>query len=319
MNYDKIKVKTSNSYIYGINEEQFNAKIQNGVLISQTYNQKLPFDLTIMNNIAKNELIIEFTSKVLLNNCHLLINAETIRECFENIVNLNICKLYIDNLLNDSQVIALDITKDINFDVNNHLDHLLTDIRQSIVNYNRWNCNKYPANRNAHGIAIQNIVTSRKYSKRLTIYDKYADMCKASNRTFLSRLGNAEEVKERFRNKLRFELNAKTMAQVRNYLNIRNNNLMTVLEANTTNPIYEFINEVIRDAETCAQSDITVMQLCRLALLEQCKWDLKEVEMRIRTAISKNQSIGRAMKPFKQLHSQHNPVNVKKCLLEMVA
>ena len=112
--FDKLKITTPINYIKDIDKNVFQTISKNEILQSHKYRHKT-YNLLVMLNYEYNELVIEFTSKILKDNFTHLINKDTIHECFNNINQLNICKLDIDKIINNSEVVKCDPVKDIAF------------------------------------------------------------------------------------------------------------------------------------------------------------------------------------------------------------
>ena len=119
--FDKIKVVSNIKYISYINRNVFTKKMRNGRIASWQYTTNDPYNLMIEKNKDRNELVIEFTGKILLDDYPQLISESTIHQCFENISKLGICKLDIDSIIKDSQVVKCDVTQDISYTLNPQL------------------------------------------------------------------------------------------------------------------------------------------------------------------------------------------------------
>lgn len=257
------------------------------------YQQDSPYSLILRVDYTHGELVIEFTGKILLDDYPQLINKETIIQCFNNINKLNICNLDVNSIMHDSEVVKCDVTKDI---VSN-LSSIESTIRQSLVNYTKWNVKGY--NR---GIVIENTVSTPKYKKRLAVYDKGKELNKASNINFINCLSNRDDLLSYFNNKIRFELNINTKSQIRQLLNIPNNRLMSVLES-TTNPILTIIDEAVK-YEPQQHKARTLRDYEHELLLRDCDFDLVKVEAKVRALLNKNTSITRTMQPYKELYKR---------------
>ncbi len=256
------------------------------------YHQDSPFSLTIINNPRKSELVIDFTGKVLKDDYPSLISRETIRQCLDNICTMNICDLDTDAILENSEVCLCDVTQD--FVCNHPMAEIKRHIKASIRNYDKWlakNCRN-------NGLEIYNSVTTPRRFKRFIIYDKSKEMIRAENKGFLACVDNPNALLHQFDGRVRLELNLRSKEQIRNYLHIPNNQLQAVLNSTAT-PILEIYDESI--AETIPVSNAIYNKAEKLALLEQCNYDLQAVEMKIREHTPKNSSIRRKMEPYRQL------------------
>ena len=67
LRFDKLKLITSINHIKNIDTKVFQTNYKNGIIIYDKYQQKIP-SLLIMVNDLHNELVIEFTSKILKDN-----------------------------------------------------------------------------------------------------------------------------------------------------------------------------------------------------------------------------------------------------------
>ena len=114
--FDKLKIVTNIRYISNINKELFIENKKGNEILYYKYKQKTPYNLIIIVNYFQNELVIEFTSKILKDKFIELINKDNIKECISNINQLNICQLDVDDIINNSEVVKCDITKDIIYD-----------------------------------------------------------------------------------------------------------------------------------------------------------------------------------------------------------
>lgn len=296
--FDKIKLITSIDYIININTERFITVTKYDEVLYYKYHQETPTSLLIMADFEHNELVIEFTGKILIENYPDLICSETIVQCLQNINRLGICKLEVDAILQDAEVVKCDVTKDIECDIK----ILTSTIRQNLTNYSKWNIKSY-----GNGIVIENVVATPRYKKRLAIYDKGNELRKAANINFFNSLDNSREVIDYYKNKIRFELNINTKQQIRQLLNIPNNNIINVLTSKA-NPILTVIDEAIKYESPLIRT-LTVRDYERELLLKDCDFDLVRVEAKLRSLSSKNTSIKRLMQPYKDLYKRINLIN----------
>lgn len=296
--FDKIKLTTSIDYIININTERFVTVTKYDEVLYYKYHQETPISLLIIVDFEHNELVIEFTGKILFENYPNLICSETIVQCLQNINRLGICKLEVDAILQDAEVVKCDVTKDIKCDFKS----LISTIRQNITNYSKWNVKSY-----GNGIVVENVVATPRYKKRLAIYDKGNELRKATNINFINSLKNSCKVIDYYKNKIRFELNINTKQQIRQFLNIPNNRLINVLSSKA-NPILTVIDEAIK-YESPLIKTLTIRDYERELLLKDCDFDLVRVEAKLRSLSSKNTSIKRLMQPYKDLYKRINSIN----------
>ena len=292
LTFDRLKLVTSSQYATNLNQSQFLMIPKKHGSFYYKYQQETPFFLAIVVSPDRQELTIEFTGKILQDEYPNLINLTNIRYCLERITNMNLCDLNIEAIVQDSKVCLCDVTKDV---VCPHpMKDIKTHLKASLTNHDKWLVRKCQNN----GLEIYNSVTTKRLFKRFIIYDKSKELKRAENSRFLDSLDSPKELLNRFADKIRVELNLRSMKQIRSYLHIPNSDLQSVLHS-SANPILEIWDEAI--AETTSSSTRIYNKTEKLALLQQCNYDLQAVEMRIRENTPKTSSIRRKMEPYKKL------------------
>ena len=259
----------------------------------------------------KNELIIEFTSKILKDDCISLINIDNIKQCLSNINKLGICKIDIENILYDSIVVKCDVTKD--FKINLQIKEICTQIRKSIKNYEKWKLKRY----NKEGISIEKVAKTPKYKRRIIIYDKRKELMKVTNRKFLNSLKNRNRIFDYFKDKIRFEVNINSMAQMREMLNIENNSLSNVLNSEA-NPIYDLLNNILDPKIKSYHSTMWKDYLKELVLKDN-DFDLEKLEAKIRSMIPATTSVKRTLEPYREFLERLKKMNDNIDILALVA
>lgn len=295
LKFDKLKLVTKIDYIKDLDYSKFLLNSKEDNILYYKYQQERPYYLLVIVNYQHNELIIEFTGKILLDNYPNLIDIYTAKDCLTQINRLGICHLNVDSIMKDCNVVKCDITKDIEY---NQIHDIITNIRQNLSNYKKWITRPYQK----EGITIENVVKTPRYKKRLIIYDKTKELQSADNRYFLNAVSNPSEMLSYFNNKIRFELNINTMDQIRNLLNIPNNSLLAVLTSKT-NPILSVIDEAIKYNDH-QQRTLTLRDYEHSLLLEKCNYDMSAVEAKVRALSAKTTSITRVMRVYRDLYSQ---------------
>ena len=295
LKFDKMKLVTKIDYISDMDYGKFVLNSREDNILYYKYQQERPFYLMIMVNYQHDELIVEFTGKILLDNYTNLIDAYTAKDCLSQINRLGICHLDVDSIMEDCNVVKCDVTKDIEC---YQIQDIITNVRQNLSNYKKWITRPYPK----EGITIENVVKTPRYKKRLIIYDKAKELQSADNRYFLNAVSNPDEILSYFNGKTRFELNINTMDQIRNLLNIPNNTLSAVL-ASKANPILSVIDEAIK-YNAHQQRTMTLRDYEHSLLLKECGYDMSAVEAKVRALSAKTTSITRVMKVYKDLYSQ---------------
>jgi len=300
--FDKLKITTSIDYIKDINMTVFKKKSIGDVTVETCeYKQTSPYSLLIRVDYLKNELVIEFTSKILLDNCIQLININNINECFNNINKLNICRLDINNIVNNSEVVKSDVTVDKPF--YGAFQELKRHTISHISNHNKWICKSYQQG----GLVVEKTVSTTRYKNRLCIYPKEKELKKCTKKVFLEHLSNKEQVLSYFKDKVRIELNINSKAQIRSLLGIEDTKLLNVLQA-SANPILTVIDEAIRKETTNTYCSTTIKErFCELMLIA-CGWDLRQLEAELRILYAKSTQITKIMKPYIALYNKRNNV-----------
>lgn len=180
LKFDKVKIISSLRNISQLHEEEFQSIVKNGQLVEQKFSMQTPFLLYIEADYREQELIIEFTGKILNEDYPLLINQDTIHQCLTNINQMGLCQLDVEAILCDGQIVKADVCQDVDC---TDCKSLTNSLRASISNFQKY----LPRIINGNFVIEKNVQTkSRK--RRLTIYDKAEELNRASNRAFLSLL-----------------------------------------------------------------------------------------------------------------------------------
>lgn len=311
LTFDKLKLVTKPLYISSIQNNIFSTIIRNGEIEGHIYKQTEPYQLLINVNYMKNELVIEFTSKILKDDCISLINIDNIEQCLSNINKLGICKIDIEDILYDSIVVKCDVTKD--FEINLQIKEICTQIRKSIKNYEKWKLKRY----NKEGISIEKVAKTPKYKRRIIIYDKRKELMKVTNRKFLNSLKNRNRFFDYFKDKIRFEVNINSMAQMREMLNIENNSLSNVLNSEA-NPIFDLLSNIIDPKIKSYHSTMWKDYLKELVLKDN-DFDLEKLEAKIRSMIPATTSVKRTLEPYREFLERLKEMNNNIDILALVA
>ena len=289
--FDKIKIISSIENIKSLNEDVFENKVKDGCIVEQRYTMMSPYYLYIEADYREQELILEFTGKILKDDYKDLIHINNIHTCLSNINDLGLCDLNIDGILADGEIVKADVCLDVDYP---DCKALTKSLRANVSNFN-----KYLARTIGDNFVIEKNVQTKSYKRRLTIYDKAKEIQKAGNRGFLSTLDNPQLLLDYFDGKIRFELNLNSKEQIRRSLNIADTSIQSVFGSVAT-PIWDILDNAIeeRDGEV-ACSDIG--ELKNKLLLEFCGNDLAKVEALLRNYYSKGTHISQVMKPYRAL------------------
>ena len=291
---DKIKIVSSIDHIKIIDKNRFDIHCKENDIVSYKFTQLQPFLLYVEANIKNQELIIEFTGKILRDNYPSLINQSNIKNCLLSINEIGFCLLDVDNFLISGEVVKVDVTQDVPYPDCRELTKM---IQTNISNFRKY----LPRIINGNFTIEKNVVT-KSHKCRLTIYDKNKEIGRAENRLFLSQLSDKQKLLNYFEGKVRFEMNLNSKEQIRKALHITDLSFESVLNANV-NPIWEFLDQILVDADSTgitAKCD-DLKELLRGALLQICNYDLKKVEAQLRLHSSPNTHITQILKPYRIL------------------
>lgn len=295
LTFDKLKIVTNYEDISDIDLSVFITQTKDGEVLYYKYKQETPFCLLIQADYNKQELVLEFTGKILMDDYPQLINRNNIVQCLETINRMGTCRIDTEAVLAHGEICKCDVTKDI---LSSQMPEIISQLKQNLTNYDKWTCAKYQGN----GLVIYNTVKTEKYKKRLSIYDKEKELRKACNREFLNLVKDQQSMIDYFKGKIRFELNIDTKAQIRLLLGVMDNRLHSVLSSNA-NPILTVFDEAVRQNEVTAyHSDLKEYMMA--LLIRECHNDLEEVEAKVRAMSPKTTSIRRKMQPFRDLYTK---------------
>lgn len=291
---DKIKIVSNIQNISNINEDKFTTIIKDGCITERKFTSLSPYLLYIEADLQEQELVIEFSSKILHNNYLHSINRLNIRECLHNINVLGLCDLDINSIIEDGGVVKVDVCKDIDY---NDCKGLCKSIRSSISNYRA-----YTAKLNGTNLSIDKNVTTKGLKRRLIIYDKARELTKAENRKFIESLTDSESLLNYFNGKIRFEMNLNSKEQIRQCLKVTDTSIDAVLNSEA-DPIWDFLSEALDDGEISSRSR-SLTEFKNILLLQYCNNDLAKVEAVVREHCSPNTHISQVMKPYRELLSK---------------
>jgi hypothetical protein len=291
----------SNIEIY--DENIFEKIYKNDILKELRYMVDEPYYLYVEVDFEENELVIEFTGKILGKDYPKLISNETIYQCFD-VINSNGAFSVAPEMLMNSVVVKCDVTFDIAWDgISNFTEY----VRNNLTNYQKYICRRL---KNGN-LVIEKNVTTRQYKKRLEIYDKGSEMSLIKNRSFLNYYFDGDNP---FIGMCRFELNLNSKNQIRKSLCVSDCILHNVL-ASMQNPIVDFLNEIlIKNDDSVEVSDWKSYQM--KLVLEDCNYDLQMVEAKLRQYYSKGNNFFKIMKPYRELLLSSKSSMIRKTLFD---
>ena len=288
---DKIKIVSNIRNISNINEDKFTTIIKDGCITEQKFTSLSPYLLYIEADLREQELVIEFSSKILHNNYPHSINTTNIRECLSTINTLGLCDIDIDSIIEDGSVVKVDVCQDIDY---HDCKGLCKSIRSSISNYRA-----YTAKLNGTNLTIDKTANTKSLKRRIIIYDKAKELTKATNRRFIESLTDKQAVLDHFNGKIRFEMNLNSKEQIRQCLKVTDTSINAVLNTEA-DPIWDFLSEALDDGKISSRSR-SLTEFKNILLLKYCSNDLAKVEAVVREHCSPNTHISQVMKPYREL------------------
>ena len=289
--FDKIKIVSRIENVSNINESEFQSIVKDGIIHELKYSIQSPFSLYIEIDYIENEIVLEFTGKILKDGYPDLICRDNIRTCLSNINDMGLCLLNIDGILTDGEIVKADVCQDVIYPT---YKELTKSLRANVCNYK-----KYLVREIGNNLVIEKNVLTKGYKCRLTIYDKEQEMQRSCNRKFLDKVKDKSKLLTSFKGKLRFEMNLNGKEQLRKSLNIVDTSICSVMNSNST-PIWDFLDKVIQDSEMVRICN-NLAELKNQLLLEHCGYDLSKVEALLRNYCSPNTHISQVMKPYREL------------------
>jgi len=250
------------------------------------YTQKKPYNIYMDYNLQDNTCIIEFSSKLLFDHYPQLINRNNIHECFQNLENIGFCKMDINGILNDSELLTCDITKDISGIVQPDL----LAMKSCLVNHNKFRVQKYGNS----GYAVNKMVKTSNRKLRMIIYDKGKELRKKTNSEFIGMLNDAESLLAYFDGRFRVEANVNTKEQIRHLFQTKTTKLLEVLNSEA-NPILTLFDEIFTFPEEPEHQNLVhppplafpKLKMVKDALLLQaCEYDMEKVDLVLTNTLS---------------------------------
>ena len=292
--FDKIKIIAPISAIEGYEgNDLFQTTTQGDEVIRYKLSYNHP-TLHVIITPKEYKVSIEFTGKILGEHYPQLINKESIRECFDRINSMGFFHLDTNTILRQAEVIQCDVTCDLTFPNLNRL----RDVINTHLNTPKWAIQQYSG-----GIVIAKTVKTSKYKRRLSIYDKGAEMRLKDNTDYIALLKNSEEIENYFHDKIRFELNLTSKQAIRDALSVISTDVMTVLNS-PANPIREAILEAIH-IPTEERQVSTLRDFERLIVLEYFNFELPKLKNSIRKFYKDSNGLNKTIKAYRELTLNH--------------
>ena len=295
---DKIKIIAPITAIRGYeNNSCFEETSKDNEIRRYKFSTNRPF-LHVIVTPSEFKVSVEFSGKILGERYPELISKDTFTTCLDRINNMGLFNLNAAQILMEGVVGQCDITADIEVIDADKLSHFLL----SHIASPKWTVETYGG-----GIVIRKTVKTTKYQRRLTIYNKEAEMQKQSNLDFLSQLDNSQAVVDYFKNKTRLELNLNSMQAIRDALGIESNSIRSVLQAEC-NPIRDVVHSSVK-LSTDEKEVKSLRDFERCAVLEKYNFDLSLIRANISRFFSNPNSVNKALAVYRNLAQALRPAD----------
>jgi len=308
LRFDTVKFTTDTQYLISYNSDIFkhDVDIESGEIISVQFSSLkgkniLPFQLYISANFQTKIMIIEFSSKLLLEAYPQLISIETFKECLMNIEKLGICKLDEERIMDDCLFSKLHITRDLPLILT---PKILDTLNACTDNYRRYKWKRYENN----AIKFTNDIISTKHKEEFIIYNKGKEITQSKNSSFLNMLANKDEIVAYFSDKTRFEVKLESRRKIKDELKIADTSFKTIFELENNIVLRQFdklfakkSTDIDLDLDTPFFKNITDYGLINTIKLHN--GDIKKIEQEIKSvgiyANSSRSAMSRQMNKIK--------------------
>lgn len=278
--------------------EEFSRSISNdGTETHMRYKQITPYSYTVDVDLIRHKTTIAFSGKALLENYPSLISSKNITECFDNINKNGICHIDTSSTtIKQAVVTECDVTTDIPY------TGTIVQLLETIVLKSSYTISKKCENR----FYLKTTYVTRRKEECMVVYDKSKEMLVSSNKPFFKYVSNSAEQHDYFKDKLRIELNLRSIDRIRKYFQCTDTSLHSILNT-SADPIGSFLEQAL-----CPDDILDMLidyapklrDLEHILLLCICGFDLNNVESIVRRVTLKNSSITNNMKPYRKIYRQ---------------
>ena len=250
---------------------------------------------------TNNEIILDFSAKILLDDYNKLVSEDNIQQCIERYNEVSPLKFDVQKVIENSRVINCDTTQMIypKYDINLCADSLMmydTKDRCKVIRYKK-----------KQNSGLQFDASILKEKRRLILYDKFSAITKGLKTTniFLSKCSNPGKVMNQCKGALRVEQNHCTLKSIRSRFKVTDNNLLSVLQSEES-VNYNFFKSVERQAKQkkelgyqfdifeFAETDKSLRELIKevgfRGIVVMCEFDIDRIKAVLRTYSDGKQS-----------------------------
>jgi hypothetical protein len=298
--FDRIKLVTDTKYVNDMDLNASTTVFRNNIKSEIRYKQIKPYNLYISYPLTNSKCIIEVSAKVLGDRYPELININNIRYCFDQINAHGVCKLNIDEVMSDCQLISCDVTKDIS---SIKMPEKLA-LKSCLKNFNKFQVQKYTNS----GFVVSNTLKTKNRKIRLIFYDKHKELLKAANSEFLNNVDNRNELLDYFDTRFRIEANIRTIQQIKDLFQTNDNNLLNILksDSNALLQIFEAVLNVPESIESYNEvqhllSYTNFTELKNDLFLQACNYDPDTIDVVLNNCLSVKTNKGKYRSKFHKL------------------
>lgn len=315
---DRVKIKANYKYLLEKRvkfNEQYNRM---GNLIGEYYSSKddinIPFNLYVAVSYTNHTMTLEFSSKILRERYPLLISKETIRECLDNLNQLELCTVDVDGILETGCITSMDVTTDVSFDLS---DEVLTYLNEQVVGYRRFKWKHYEN----EGIEFVRDVKSRDCKECIKFYRKAKEIQSAANQDFLKSLTCEQRLalEDYFADKTRVEMSLNTQRKIKEYFEVNDTYIREIFDS-SANPLLKQFNKVFvsdnhnHTIMTCNDYDSFAME----AILIAYNGDLKLIEQALKRLFASRSGYKKRMDKIEALKRQKQSVVTSRDIISEV-
>lgn len=295
LTFDHFKLSLPSASVKILSEGLFYKNIgTDGCLESMTYTQEAPFRYKIHVMPRHHVTKVELSGKSLLNQYPELISTHNIQTCFSNINSCGICHIDPETAIDEALVEECDVTVDVSF------TGTMKDLQDTLM----LKSDKYSVKKkNNNRFYIETTYVTKRKTECMVIYDKNEEFKRPCNTSFLKAISNREEQLNFFSDKVRLELNIRSVDRIRKFFNLKTPTLLSVLNS-TSDPIGTFLSQAVSTYSLLsflANNSVSKKDLAHLAILLLSGFDMNNVRRILNLVKPKNRSMPSYIQPYEEL------------------